>query len=105
MTKVEIPKEVPKEIQKIIAPIIEEINAGGLIVDTSGSDDSTYGHAMRGLVQGVYAHTLESHEKQLKSLKEQAQKLLLKFGPKIIDKMSNEMRQALELDEFKDNFS
>lgn len=51
---VEIPNGVAPSVKEIIAPIVDEINTGGLIVDTSGSDESTYGHAMRTLASFAF---------------------------------------------------
>lgn len=100
--KIEIPDGVAPAVKEIITSIIDEINAGGLQVDTSGSDESTYGHAMRALAHsafGVGDNPMYSSEDQLRLLKERAQYYVDKFGPKIIEKMSPRMVEALGIKE------
>jgi hypothetical protein len=95
--KVVIPDGVAPVVREIIAPIIEKINAGGLVVDTSGSDESNYGHALRNLAHKAFGAEKRPEQEQINLLKERAQMLVDRFGPKIVEMMDPKLLEALEI--------
>ena len=93
-----IPEGVAPTVKEIITPIIDEINEGGLTVDLSGSDKSTYGHALRNLMTFAFGSGESrqySDEEQLRLLKERAQQLVDIYGPKIVEMMDPKLLEAL----------
>lgn len=99
----EIPKNVARNVIDVISPIVDEINAGGLQVDTSGSNESDYGHAMRGLVQSAFGNTSLNDQEQLENLKKTAQVFMDKYGEKIKQFLRPELLEALEINDRKED--
>lgn len=93
--KVEIPKGVAPAVKEIISPIIDEINAGGLNVDTFGSDEAMYGHALRNLAHSAFGLGRRPEADQLNLLRGRAQRILDRYGPNIIEMMDPKLLDAL----------
>jgi hypothetical protein len=94
-SKVEIPEGITSTVKEIISPIIDEINAGGLNVDTSGSDESMYGHALRNLAQSAFGLGKKPEADQLNLLRQRAQRILDRYGPNILEMMDPKLLEAL----------